>query len=48
MVVDGTMPPWAAGDEVYGRAGGLRAFLEDHEVGYVLRVGSAFRAEVAP
>jgi hypothetical protein len=25
-----------------------RAFLEDNEVGYVPRVGCAFRAEVAP
>jgi len=48
MVADATMPPWAAGDEVYGRSGDLRAFLEDHDVGYVLRVGCAFHAELAP
>jgi SRSO17 transposase len=48
MVADSTMPPWAAGDEVYGRSGELRGFLEEHGVGYVLRVGCAFRAQVAP
>jgi SRSO17 transposase len=47
MVADATMPPWAAGDEVYGRSGELRTFLEAHEVGYVLRVGCAFHLEVA-
>src|SRR5262249_5649603 len=36
-----TMPPWAAGDEVYGRSGPLRQHLEDHQIGYVLRVGAA-------
>jgi SRSO17 transposase len=48
MVADHTMPPWAAGDEVYGRAGELRKFLQDNEIGYVLRVGCAFHVEVAP
>jgi Transposase DDE domain len=48
LVADHTMPPWRAGDEVYGRAGELREFLEDNEIGYVLRVGSAFHATVAP
>jgi SRSO17 transposase len=48
MVADHTMPPWCAGDEVYGRAGELREFLEDNEIGYVLRVGCAFHATVAP
>lgn len=47
MVADHTMPPWAAGDEVYGRSARLRTFLEDHQVGYVLRVGCAFHLEVA-
>jgi SRSO17 transposase len=47
MVADHTMPPWAAGDEVYGRAGGLRKFLQDNEIGYVLRVGCAFHVEAA-
>lgn len=47
MVADATMPPWAAGDEVYGRSGDLRAFLEEHHVGYVLRVGKAFYVELA-
>ena len=42
MVADGSMPPWAAGDEVYGRSGQLRAFLQDNEIGYVMRVGCAF------
>jgi SRSO17 transposase len=43
MITDQTMPPWVAGDEVYGRAGKLRTFLEEHGIGYVMRVGSAFR-----
>lgn len=48
MIADGTMPPWAAGDEVYGRSGELRGFCEDNEIGYVLRVGCAFHVEIAP
>ncbi len=48
MVADGSMPPWAAGDEVYGRSGELREFLQDNEIGYVMRVGCAFHVEVAP
>ncbi len=48
MVADHTMPSWAAGDEVYGRAGQLRKFLQDNKIGYVLRVGCAFHVEVAP
>jgi SRSO17 transposase len=46
MIVDQTMPPWAAGDEVYGRCGKLRTFLQDNEIGYVLRVGCAFTVEM--
>lgn len=46
MITDGTMPEWVAGDEVYGRAGSLRKFLEDNQIGYVMRVGSAFRSEL--
>lgn len=41
-IAEDTMPPWGAGDEVYGRSAQLREHLEDHQVGYVLRVGSAF------
>lgn len=48
MVADDTMPPWCAGDEVYGRSPGLRTFCEDHQVGYVLRVGCDFRVELTP
>jgi SRSO17 transposase len=48
MIADQTMPPWAAGDEIYGRSSELRTFLEDHGTGYVLRVGCAFTIEVAP
>jgi SRSO17 transposase len=47
MVTDNTMPPWAAGDEVYGRSGHLRKFLQDNGVGYVMRVGRAFRTRLA-
>jgi hypothetical protein len=42
------MPPWAAGDEVYGRSGQLRTFLDDNQIGYVMRVGCAFHIAVAP
>jgi SRSO17 transposase len=48
MIADATMPPWAAGDEVYGRSSELRTFLQDNSIGYVLRVGCAFSIEVAP
>lgn len=46
MIADHTMPPWAAGDEVYGRSGELREVLQDNRVGYVLRVGCAFTVEL--
>jgi len=46
MIADATMPPWAAGDEVYGRSSKLRTFLQDNEIGYVLRVGCAFTVEM--
>jgi SRSO17 transposase len=42
VIKDGVMPPWCAGDEVYGRSSELRQHLETHGVGYVLRVGAAF------
>lgn len=48
MIADGSMPPWAAGDEVYGRADELREFLAGSDTGYVMRVGCAFHTEVAP
>jgi hypothetical protein len=48
MVADHTMPPWCAGDEVYGRSSQLRNFLQDNGVGYVMRVGCAFHVTVAP
>jgi SRSO17 transposase len=48
MLADHTMPPWCAGDEVYGRCGRLRRFCEDHEIGYVLRVGCAFHLDLTP
>lgn len=47
MVTDGTMPPWCAGDEVYGRSGKLRGFCEDNDIGYALRVGCAFHTDLA-
>ncbi len=47
MVAEGTMPPWCAADEVYGRAGDFRAFLEGNGTGYVVRVGCAFQVDVA-
>ncbi len=48
MVADDTMPPWVAGDEVYGRSSKLRQFLQDNETGYVMRVGCAFHVTVMP
>ncbi|MFF0146188.1 transposase [Amycolatopsis sulphurea] len=48
MIADATIPPWIAGDEVYGRSGKLRSFLEDNGTGYVMRVGCALVAEVSP
>jgi SRSO17 transposase len=48
LVAERTMPPWCAGDEVYGRSSQLRTFCEDHEIGYVLRVGCGFHLELAP
>jgi hypothetical protein len=30
MIADATMPPWAAGDEVYGRCREPRTFLQDN------------------
>jgi SRSO17 transposase len=47
MIADKTMPPWTAGDEVYGRSGKLRKFLEDNRIGYVMRVGCAFYVELS-
>ena len=41
-IAEGVMPEWVAGDEVYGRSSALRQHLQDHQVGYVVRVGAAF------
>jgi len=46
MIADESIPPWIAGDEVYGRAGKLRAFIQDNGIGYVMRVGCAFTIEL--
>ena len=46
MIADESIPPWIAGDEVYGRAGKLRTFLESNKIGYVMRVGCAFITEL--
>jgi SRSO17 transposase len=48
MAADHTMPPWFAGDEVYGRSGELREYIETQGSGYVLRAGCDFVAEVTP
>ncbi|MGP4014979.1 transposase [Saccharopolyspora sp. 5N708] len=47
-ITDDTVPPWATGDEVYGRSPQLRTFLQDNGIGYVMRVGCAFTTEIAP
>jgi SRSO17 transposase len=38
----GLAPPWATGDEVYGRDKTLREFCEQHEAGYVFGVPCSF------
>src|SRR6266498_1117508 len=38
----GILPPWATGDEVYGRDKDLREFCEQHRVGYVFGVPCSF------
>jgi len=38
----GILPPWATGDEVYGRDRSLRDFCEQHSVGYVFGVPCSF------
>lgn len=42
MVADRTMPPWFAGDEVYGRSRELRDYIAAQGAGYVLRAGCDF------
>jgi hypothetical protein len=39
-------PPWATGDEVYGRDSALRSFCEAHDIGYVFEVPCSFRAQL--
>jgi SRSO17 transposase len=39
-------PPWATGDEVYGRDGTLRGFCEEHDIGYVFEVACSFRVQL--
>ena len=38
----GLLPPWATGDEVYGRDKTLREFCEQHQTGYVFGVPCSF------
>ena len=38
----GLLPPWATGDEVYGRDKALRGLCEQHDVGYVFGVPCSF------
>ena len=42
----GVLPPWVTGDEVYGQNPALRAFCENHGVGYVLGVPCSFRVQL--
>jgi SRSO17 transposase len=44
----GKAPPWATGDEVYGRDSALRDFCETHGIGYVFEVACSFRAQLTP
>jgi SRSO17 transposase len=43
LFTEGRCPPWATGDEVYGRDTRLRQVLEDSRTGYVLKVPCSFR-----
>jgi SRSO17 transposase len=43
LLAEGRCPPWVTGDEVYGRDAKLRSVLEDHQVGYVLKIPCSFR-----
>jgi len=42
------LPPWVTGDEVYGRDPRLRAWLEDHDTGYVLGIPKSMPIAFAP
>ena len=42
----GVAPPWATGDEVYGRDSALRKFCEDNDTGYVFEVDCSFRVHL--
>ena len=42
----GVAPPWATGDEVYGRDSALRKFCEDNDTGYVSEVACSFRVQL--
>jgi SRSO17 transposase len=42
----GVAPPWATGDEVYGRDSALRKFCEDNDIGYVFEVACSFAVQL--
>jgi SRSO17 transposase len=42
----GQAPPWATGDEVYGRDSALRGFCESNDIGYVFEVACSFRVQL--
>jgi len=48
MVADQSMQCVRPATRIYGRSSELRTFMETNGIGYVLRVGCAFRIEVAP
>jgi SRSO17 transposase len=43
IIAGGCGPPWVTGDEVYGRDARLRAAIEAHRTGYVLKIPCSFR-----
>jgi SRSO17 transposase len=43
VAAEGCCPPWVTGDEVYGRDTKLRAAIEAHRTGYVLKIPCSFR-----
>lgn len=45
---EGCLPPWVTGDEVYGRDPNLRAWLEEHDTGYVLAIPRSMRITLTP
>jgi SRSO17 transposase len=46
LYAGGVAPPWATGDEVYGRDSALRKFCEANDTGYVFEVACSCRVQL--